>query len=75
LLWKNGLIVLQEASYYGREEKHEHHRDIYTKPQELSSSNWRRLMKKTKGFVEEITWWLNNLGLGRFNFRFIISCI
>jgi len=28
-------------------------------------------MKKTKGFVEEITWWFNNLGLGRFNFRFI----
>jgi len=40
---------------YGGEEKHEHHRDIYTKPQELSSSNWGRLMKKTEEFVEEIT--------------------
>jgi len=28
-------------------------------------------MKKVEGFVEKITWWLNNLGLGRFNFRFI----
>jgi len=27
-----------------------------------------RMMKKTEGFVEEITWWFNNLGLGRFNF-------